>query len=219
MRILAVILIFIFSLTGCKERQETNNELEARLYELEREVDSLSERLRNEKNPDFKTVVEQKDSAQVISVQQESRPNAKPSFQEKKEVKVVKTTVIPNDTTYYYYLNGKVSVKIHPWISDRRKIELFDLYGNRTYETEDIKLSYTQFNSFKFHKNGGVMEMTVSMNPGASLYHFTDRITFSSTNSPIVMYKSKLPQTLEDAVESQIPWFWNKRTEAGRNKK
>ncbi len=116
-----------------------------------------------------------------------------------------------NDTLFHYYVNGKVSVKIFPWENDSRKIRLFDLYGNLTFETEDIRKSYTQFNQLSFHPNGGVSVINESTNPGASMYMYHATMTFSTTNQPIMRTQGKTPASLEDVMEEQIPWFCNKQ--------
>lgn len=119
--------------------------------------------------------------------------------------------VTMNDTLFHRYVNGKVSVKIFPWENNSRKIQLFDLYGNLTFETEDIRRSYTQFNELSFHSNGGVSVINESSNPGASMYMYHATMTFSTTNQPILRTQGKTPASLEDMMEEQIPWFWNKQ--------
>jgi hypothetical protein len=118
-----------------------------------------------------------------------------------------------NDTLYHYYINGSISVKIHPWTNDKRTIELFDLYGQKTFSTEDIRLSYTQFNQLHFHPNGAVSKIEESYNPGASLYHYTAVMTFGTTNDPIIRTHQQWPSTVEEHMKGQLPWFWNKKNQ------
>ncbi len=117
-----------------------------------------------------------------------------------------------NDTLYHYYSNGKVSVKIHPWNNDKRTLELFDLYGNLTFHTEDVRSHYSIFNQLHFHANGAVSKIEESTNPGASLYHYTAIMTFSTTNQPEIRTNHQWPCTVAEQLESRTPWFWNKNT-------
>lgn len=196
---------------------EKDRKLEARIAELERKLDNISDP--NESNVSKDSIPEQKSGAR-----KKEMPDVDESLERTKPVKVEepkdtrknkeakKTSDPDKDTIYHYYVNGKISVKIHPWKDGHRKIELFDLYGKRTYDTKDIRLSYSRSNHFTFHSNGGVHKIRESFNPGASMYMYENVMEFSTTNEPLVMYKSQWPATLEETMESQIPWFWNKRT-------
>lgn len=118
-----------------------------------------------------------------------------------------------NDTIYHYYTNGKISVKIHPWIDSERRIQFFDLYGHQTFETKDIWQSYSVTNRLFFHENGAVSKIEESTNPGASMYMYEATMTFSTTNDPLVKTTRKHPSTL-DEILNERPWFWNKKAKA-----
>ncbi len=125
-----------------------------------------------------------------------------------------KSEKVIEEPTFYYYANGDISVKITPWKDHRRTITLYDLEGNVTFSTEDIKMSYSVFNRLKFHDNGAVKEMVESRNPGASLYMYSATMTFSTTNEPLKMVKSKTPSTLDEMICDSVPWFWDKKSKS-----
>lgn len=208
----AYICCFVLAiLVSCKMEKEPESELETRLKRLESELDSLKKtKTENIKGPVAEPKMESRTEFPVEK--QTTRPTKKTEKPEKENPKP--HIHDPNkDTTFHYYVNGKISVKIHPWKDQERKIELFDLYGKVTYTCGDIWKSYTTMHRLSFHSNGAVKKMEVSHNPGASMYFYTDHIQFSTTNDPEVMYKEKFPtNTIQDAMEAQIPWFYNKKS-------
>ncbi|CAG5079999.1 hypothetical protein [Parvicella tangerina] len=121
-------------------------------------------------------------------------------------------TLQEDNCTYHYYSNGAVSVKITPWQEQKRTITLYNLEGGVTFSAEDVHMSYSVSHMLKFHQNGAVSEMVESTNPGASRYSYKATMTFNTINEPLKMTKSKTPSSLEDLVEDNAPWFWDKKS-------
>jgi len=118
----------------------------------------------------------------------------------------------PNDTIFHYYSNGKVSAKFHPWVDYERKLELFDLYGVKTFETIEIRKSYSVSFHLSFHPNGAVSKIEEYSNPGASLYTYQAVMKFSTTNNPEVRTESRTPMySIEEMITKNRPYFWNKK--------
>ncbi|MDD2198853.1 MAG: hypothetical protein PHF99_07250 [Bacteroidales bacterium] len=116
-----------------------------------------------------------------------------------------------NDTIFYYYVNNKVSVKITPWKNGKRDIKFYDLYGNNTYNQEEIKLSYSVFCDLVFGNNGAVEKMNCTTNPGASRFWHESEISFNGTNSPVWKKTYTKPaETINDAEGKT--WFWDKNS-------
>lgn len=205
--LLPLIAILTMACASDKKNDEELSAIKSSMDSLLVEVKSLREQLQEKDSIITDTLITSPNS-QKDSVKKEV-PKIKPSSPTKKETKVVEAP--KNDTTFHYYINGKVSVKIHPWKDSKRTIELFDLYGKLTFRTEDINMSYTIFNHLHFHSNGAVLKIEESNNPGASLYMYKSIMTFSTTNNPELRTNHKWPSTMQDEFESQTkPWFWNK---------
>jgi hypothetical protein len=114
-----------------------------------------------------------------------------------------------NDTIKHFYINKKISVLISPWKDGKRQYFLYDLYGNVTYEMEEIRLSYQQSISLKFHENGAVSVAKINLNPGASRYWYETEITFDSVNEPIHKKSVQLP--VESVVQHmEKPELWDR---------
>ena len=119
---------------------------------------------------------------------------------------------LPNDTIFYYYSNGKISGKFHPWKDEERLLELFDLYGVKTFEATEIRKSYSVGLRLSFHPNGSVSKIEESSNPGASLYTYQAVMKFSTTNNPEVRTESRTPMySIEEMMTKGRPYFWNKK--------
>jgi outer membrane murein-binding lipoprotein Lpp len=215
-------LLLLVVLTSCQAKEEAilHNESLEKLTSISSQLDSLQSEI-----AELKTQLKEKESdnkpAQDTAAATNSNtvsPLPSPKVTEtqthkpkQKEVKPLpQTKSAENDTIFHYYVNGKVSVKIHPWKDSKRKIELFDLYGRQTFETEDIRMSYSVGNTLYFHKNGAVSKIEESMNPGASMYMYYATMTFSTTNDPEVRTSRKQPESLQDQLK-QVPEFWDKK--------
>jgi hypothetical protein len=205
--LLPLIAMLTMACASDKKNDEEISAIKSSMDSLLVEVKSLRKELQ-EKDSTITNTLIATPNIKKDSVKKEF-PKIKPSSPTKKETKVVEAP--KNDTTFHYYINGKVSVKIHPWKDSKRTIELFDLYGKLTFSTEDINMSYTIFNHLHFHSNGAVSKIEESNNPGASLYMYKSIMTFSTTNNPELRTNHKWPSTMQDEFESQTkPWFWNK---------
>lgn len=221
---------FILFFNSCvSESSNENNaiaKLEQKMNHLNQEVDSLKsiiEKLQSTSLNDFKMDTLQTEidlqtekmdaiTEKVPDKTKKKTPKEKPSKVEKEIEKTTPQTTALTDTIYHYYVNGMVSVKIFPWENNERTIQLFNLYGEKTYETKDIKLSFSVINHLSFHSNGGVSKIVESTNPGASMYMYKATMKFSTTNDPEIRTETKTPTiTLEDAMNEKIPLFWNKK--------
>ena len=112
-----------------------------------------------------------------------------------------------NDTLFYYS-NGDTSVHFLPWKNGVRKIQLYDLKGEKTFTLEEVRLSYTVSNDIELYKNGGVKRIVQKSFSGGSPNWSEVIIYFSSTNHPhykkVLQYKrtfSNLPEVSK--------YFWD----------
>lgn len=115
------------------------------------------------------------------------------------------------DTLYYKYTDGKLSVKKFPRHEGRSKILIYDRQGNITTELEDILMSYSVSHSIKFREDGSVRAINEHTNPGASMYWYECNITFNNNNEP---EWKKCEQHPVRAVEhpNANKYFWDKKT-------
>lgn len=119
-----------------------------------------------------------------------------------------------SDTTYHYYVNKRVSVKITPWVDSERWVLLYDLKGVETYRQQEVHKSYTERAELKFHPNGAVSTMEIHTNPGASMYWYETTITFGTTNDPIQKLSERKPI---DRLEMNQPWeYWDSKKKEWR---
>lgn len=160
-------------------------------------------------------VVVQRDTIVVIQ-QTPAQKDTSPIIVSKK-VKEEKAPSLPvaekksSDTTFYYYVNKKVSAKVTPWAEGERWVLLYDLYGKETYRHQDVRKSYTVFANLHFHTNGAVSKMVITNNPGASMYWSETTITFSTINEPEQKTKERKPYPESPTIEQ--PWeYWDKKT-------
>jgi len=205
------ILVSITVFYSCNQTSETETQkLITAIDSLRQEITELRKLQQpGTEKKDSATVVPKKISpvkkdtlAPIKKPEKKPAPPATPKIQKPK-----------NDTTYHKYVNGKLSVKITPWGDDGRRHQFFyDLYGNLTYEIEDVNLSYQDVCRIsQFHTNGAVKKVECTMNPGASRYWYESEMYFSTTNEPETRYNRQMPPDHID-MEEQRPWFWNKQT-------
>lgn len=112
------------------------------------------------------------------------------------------------DTLKFFYTNGEISVKMHPWVEQQRAIELFDTNGFLTYSTIDMHLANSIRNEFFFHENGSVSKIIEHNNPGASKEMYEATMTFSKTNEPLQRINSIIPSDAEP-IAKQKRMYWN----------
>lgn len=129
---------------------------------------------------------------------------------------ITKPTVHPSgkDTIYHKYTNGKVSVKITPWVNQERKVLFFDLYGNQTFSLEEVRHSYSIGVDLKFAPNGSVSTALVHTNPGASMYWHETTITLDTTNEPINKIDRRYPQNSLDDIMNEKWMYWDKKSKS-----
>lgn len=155
-------------------------------------------------------VIVQKDTPPAVSVVTAPMPK-----REKLPIEPKITKLPDSDTTFHYYVNKKISVKITPWLNGERWVLLYNLLGEETYRHEDIRKSYTVFAHLKFHPNGAVSKMEINDNPGASMYWHETTITFSTTNDPEQKTSERKPYEAGPNVNK--PWeYWDKKTKQWR---
>jgi hypothetical protein len=120
------------------------------------------------------------------------------------------TVLTLEDTIKHFYINKKISVVITPKHDGKRLYQLYDLYGNLTYEMEEIRLSYSQSINLSFHENGAVKKAKIHFNPGASLHWYETEIIFDTTNEPLLKTETQMP--VRSALQSlEKPMFWDKK--------
>lgn len=114
-----------------------------------------------------------------------------------------------SDTTYHYFQDGRLSVKIAPE-GDRQKIWVYHISGELIYEMENVRLSYTVSNDLYFRSNGSLEYVKTFTNPGASRYMYRSEIKFRSDNQPKSMHNFKYPA--DSVVESMGDKFlWSEK--------
>jgi len=124
--------------------------------------------------------------------------------QEKTPSKVKQLTA--NDTTYHYFDNKKISVKIAPR-ADRQKIWIFLKSGEIIQEYENVRMSYQVSHDIHFRSNGSIHQIKVHFNPGASRYWYTEVITFDEFNMPLQKVSNQHPaDTMEMAMGKTYIW-------------
>lgn len=67
------------------------------------------------------------------------------------------------------------------------------------------------------HPNGAIAEISVHLNPGASMYMYETTYYFDTENQPLRKVSSKYPSTLEEMMDAESIWdketkSWKKRT-------
>jgi hypothetical protein len=206
-------LVIVISLTGCATNQKKEvDELKKEIMRLQddiREMKELLKESRPKETPEKK--VEKPQPVEPVELPpQEPTLNPQP-----KKIEIVKPVTTEEKETVHYYNprmgKNKVSVRISPWKDGRRKMYLYDPFGNVTFEREDVRLGYSDTATIKkFHDNGAVAVLYIHMNPGASMYWYETTITFSINNEPEWKTSLQQPATLEDHLNSK--YYWDKKT-------
>lgn len=209
----SAVSVFIISLfASCNSSSQSENQLLAeKLDSLYAEVSELKTLLEEKKKTtDTIRAVQQQADTSVIQPAKENPKKIVPSEIEKPEAPKPMPSIPKNDTTYHYYSNGKLSVKITPWYEGTRKLFFYDLKGSQTFELEDVRHSYSITTQLKFHPNGAASKAEIHNNPGASRYWYETEITFDTTNEPLVKSSRQMPPEHLD-LEENLPSFWNKQ--------
>ena len=187
----------------------------AEISNLQQQIDSLSLELKALKQEIQKDSM----SKEVLVEEKELQPN-KPIFSKQAEVPQPKEKITPkkkenpvvaskNDTTYHYFNDGRLSVKIAPR-SERQKIWIYLPNGEVIYELENILMSYSSHNTLYFRSDGSLERVSSSFNPGASLYMYKTETYFQTNNEPRYKLEEKTPSTLEEQMNNK--WLWNSKT-------
>lgn len=184
--------------------------LSDKLDSLHAEVSELKALLEEKKKTtDTLPIAQPKVDSAVIVKKAEQLPLTE-KLKQKETPQKQKPRTPANDTTYHYYTNGKISVKITPWQESKRQLYFYDLKGVKTFELEDVRHSYSITTHLKFHPNGAASKAEIHNNPGASRYWYETKITFDTTNEPLVKYSRQMPPEHLD-LEGNLPSFWNKQ--------
>jgi len=154
--------------------------------------------------------------------QKPTEPKPQPELPEKKTPTPQPQKVTPpspskpappeNQVVYHKYVNGSTSVMITAWQDSRRQVILYDLKGEETYRMEEVRMSYSESVSLKFHSNGAVSEAHIHSNPGASRYWYETTIKFSTTNDPLSMISRQMPVESLDQYMKEKWVYWDKKT-------
>jgi hypothetical protein len=221
---LNIFILMLFS--SCIQKEDSSQQLLINhLDSLRQEIKNLNERLSQQeqvKDSSSTTSPENQPKERKQKLQektQEPAPQKTPPLKVPEHLPehnpipehLTKRAIKPdaNDTIKHFYVNKKISVLITPWKDGKRQYFLYDLYGNVTYEMEEIRLSYQQSISLKFHENGAVSAAKINLNPGASRYWYETEITFDSVNEPIHKKSVQLP--VESVVQyMEKPEMWDR---------
>ncbi|WP_298117111.1 hypothetical protein [Flavobacterium sp.] len=206
------LLIFVVAicLFSCKNNDSEMKVLQDKLDSIDKKLEELKKESKEKdttiipkdslsKKPQIKKLEEKAKEEKPI---QSNTKTSKPNTSKEKIPTVIKPS---NDTTYYYFSDGKLSVKVAPR-SDRQKIWIYFPNGKVSYELENIRMSYTCFNDLFFRKNGAVEKIESSLNPGASMYMYSSVIYFDENNLPSYKIDEKTPSTLEDHMNNKSVW-------------
>ena len=114
------------------------------------------------------------------------------------------------DDKVLYYSSGDTSVHYLEEKKGVQIIELYDLYGNKTFTLEEVHLSYRVSNKFEFYKNGAVEKVVQKSFPGGSPNWCETILHFSSTNEPILK-KVILHEQTNSGFSKVEKYFWDKK--------
>ncbi len=109
------------------------------------------------------------------------------------------------------FTNGKVSVRITPWVEENRTITLYDPTGAVTYTFEDTRRVFSSVTHLSFREDGSVSQAKTHLNPGASRYMHYSNVTFSNQNEPLERRAWKEPA--ESLRDDDNVSHWDKATQ------
>jgi len=113
----------------------------------------------------------------------------------------------PDDTTYYYFSDGAVSMYETPWTDGHKSYQIFNWQGEKIYAIENVLQSYSVITGFTFHENGAINTAHTSTNPGASLYGYASVIRFDRSNIPTHRVDTKEPaRSLDESMGETYLW-------------
>jgi hypothetical protein len=215
-------LLFAIALwSGCIADTSSNETLEE-LKAIRQEVSSLSDSISTLKDS-LKALQTKPAADTVLAVQPPAKEKTHtPSTPAPSKPKPTPEPIKPKpatqpsekDTIYHKYVNGKVSVKITPWVNQERNVLFYDLYGNQTFALEEVRHSYSISVDLKFAPNGSVSTALVHTNPGASMYWHETTITLDTTNEPISKIDRRYPQNSLDDIMNEKWVYWDKKSKS-----
>jgi hypothetical protein len=208
------IIVVLLLLLSCKP-SKADDEVLRSLDRLHTEVKALKDSLqRIQKELIKNSTVLVADSSDVEDTSLSKKDFILPTQRTKKikqpaeESKPTKTrNHETNDTTYHYFDNKRLSVKIAPR-SDIQKIWIYLKTGELIQEYENIRMSYQVSHDIHFRGNGSIHQIKVHFNPGASRYWYTDVITFDEYNMPLQKVSNQHPADTMEAAMGKT-YFWD----------
>jgi len=105
-------------------------------------------------------------------------------------------SVVAQDTIYY--TNGNISIIKEDWLAGRRRVNLYDQSGNKTYWFEEVNLSYRHIAELKQRKNGSISKALLSSHPGGGINWTESVLRFDDQNYPISMEVNYFPMQLSN---------------------
>lgn len=140
--------------------------------------------------------------------------NKKDSIITKKEITPTKPTIITNtaettDFIIYYKGTRTISTLTTPWKNEKRKILFYDKQGNKTYEIEDVRHSYSSITTLRYHDDGSVIDALTHLNPGASMYWYETITRFDKENEPLNQETTEYPEKLSVTDNNKLK-TWDK---------
>jgi hypothetical protein len=222
------LIIFIAGiLVACKQQEDSNSmafnaendSLKAQLKGLSKELKEIKKMIEKEKKkPSQESVIPKIEQIPIVTNNKKEIPAERKTSKEKQKVEMTKVQPEAlvddrrNEKTYYYNKSKLVSLHVSAWKDDQQEFKLYDLNGKLTYEFKSVLKSYSVSVEIKsFHPNGAVNQVSVHMNPGASMYMYQTEYTFSDQNEPLTKEDFTTPARLEDFMNNVSTWNKEKR--------
>lgn len=208
---LFVILVILLAACAPSDNQKQIDQLFQKMDSLNAVVQSLKSNSESDSISPAKTF-EQKEESRVHAAQSPQPLKRQPTASEKEKPKSTdKLTKPGGEVTVHHYkgLPLRISARISAWGPDgKRQGQLYDPKGNLTFEWEDISHSYSSVSHISsFHPNGAAAKISVSFNPGASMYWYESDITFDINNQPQWKVERTMPpRGIEDAGGQSFFW-------------
>jgi len=203
----------ILIITSCYQQSSTDDHehLREEISSLRIELDSLKRNYRKSQ-PDSKIVqqfenYEEEDSTSTVVVQDVKSKKPADPLKKTDEKKGNPQTI--TDTIYYRYSDGRVSVKVCPFLAGERDILIFSPGAKLVHTLTDVRKSYSVGHDLKFRSNGSLELVKQRTNPGASRYWYECTITFGEQNNPL--WKHCIQQPAESVLEALgKKYYWDK---------
>lgn len=202
-----ILISFACNHSQVNDSKDMNNEitqLRQELNAVRKEIDSIKSLQPTAVSPLVDT---------IQTAPRESKENTKQIIAKKQETEIkpsINKNLKPNtDTVFYRFTDGRVSVKVCPFIQNERTILIFNPFGEIVYTLTDTRKSYSVTNQLKFRANGSIQEVRQRTNPDAGRFWSECMITFSEENNPQRKHCNQMPaETLLDAMGKV--YYWDK---------